>query len=203
MVSNNILMIIATIGATFGVVGTVIGAIPYLTKKGINVQGTLSNVDKGLTAADSVLSVASELLPSNTIVNALKIVDKYAHVGVNQAEQLYLTSQLPMDQRNAKAKETIYAALTAANIVVTPEIEKIIDGAIETEVLALKTPEQKNNSELAQAKQQVTLLQAANTQLQNKVTNLQATNTELNNKITNVRAVFTYNDKNTANSNEA
>ncbi|MFL0248847.1 hypothetical protein ACJDT4_00310 [Clostridium neuense] len=166
MVSNNILMIIATIGATFGVVGTVIGAIPYLTKKGINVQSTISNVDKGLTASDGVLSVASELLPSNPIVNALKIVDKYAHVGVNQAEQLYLTSQFPVDQRNAKAKETIYAALTAANIVVTPEIEKIIDGAIETEVLALghKLPTeaekaaqfeniQKENSKLVQENQ--------------------------------------------------
>lgn len=180
MVSTNLLMVIATIGATFGIVGTVIGAIPYLTKKGVNVQGTIQNVEKGLTAADGVLTVASELLPGNPIVNALKIVDKYAHVGVNQAEQLYLTSQLPADQRNDKAKETIYAALTAANITVTPEIEKIIDGAIEAEVLALghKTPDE------AEKAAELTKIQEEN----NKLTQ---DNQVLNEKLANVVAQIT------------
>lgn len=176
MVSTNLLMVITTIGTTFGIVGTVIGAISYLSKK-VNVEKTIRNVEKGLTAADGVLTVASELLPGNSIVNALKIVDKYAHVGVNQAEQLYLTSQLPADQRNTKAKETIYAALTAANIVVTPEIEKIIDGAIETEVLALghKTPtEAEKAAQLANVQEENTKLTQENQALSQKISNIAA-----------------------------
>lgn len=137
MISNNLLIVIATIGTTFGIVGTVVGAIPCLTRNGVNVQGTLKNMDKGITVADEVLTVANEILPNNSIINGLKIVDKYAHIGVNEAEQLYLTSQLRADQRLAKAKETIQAALNAGNITITPQIEKIINGAIEAEVLAL------------------------------------------------------------------
>lgn len=191
MISTNILTVIATIGATFGVASTVLSAIPFLIKKGVNVEKSIQNVEKGLTAADAVITVGSELLPTNPIVDALKVVEKYAHIGVNQAEQLYLSSQLPSEQRIVKAKETIQAALTSANITVTPELDKIIDGAIEAEVLALKTPEQKNNAELTQTKQQITALQTANTQLQKQVTILESTNTNLSNKLNNVQAVVT------------
>lgn len=177
MVSNNVLILISTVSIAWGVVGTVIGAIPYLTKKGVNVEKAIKNVDKGLTAADGVITVANELLPGNPVVNALKIVDKYAHIGVSQAEQLYLTSQLKPDERNAKAKETIYAALTAANITVTPELQKIIDGAIETEVLALghKTPTE------AEKATQVAKIQEENSKLAQE-------NQELNQKISNIAA---------------
>lgn len=88
----------------------------FLKRKGINTQDVLEKTDKALTVTESVINVANEILPNNPIVNGLKVVEKYAHVGVNQAEQLYLTSQLKPDERNAKAKETIYAALTAAHL---------------------------------------------------------------------------------------
>lgn len=178
MISNNVLMLISTISITWGILGTLIGVIPYLKNKGINVQDTIQNVDKGLTAADGILNVATELLPGNSIVNALKIVDKYAHVGVNQAEQLYLTSQLSEDQRNAKAKETIQAALTAANITVTPELEKIIDGAIETEVLALghKIPtEAEQAAKVAEIENENNQLKIKNAQLQQTISQTTAT----------------------------
>lgn len=158
-----------------GVVGGVIGflgAIPYLKKKGIDTEDVLKKTDVVLDGADVVIGIADKIMPMNPIVSILKIVDKYVHIGVSQAEQLYLTSLLPKDERNAKARETIYAALNLLKINRTPEMERIIDGAIETEVLALghKEPSEAEKEVEKQAlKTQVTQLTTERDTLKNTI----------------------------------
>lgn len=140
---NNLEVLSIVLALVAGVEGALLLVFPWFQRKGVNVGVVLDKAGQGFNTADDILNLADTFLPGNSIVNALKLVERYAHVGVNQAEQLYLTSKLPADKRNEKAKETIYAALAVANITVTPELEKIIDGAIETEVLALGHKTQK------------------------------------------------------------
>lgn len=134
---SNIEILALVLGVALGIGGTVIFLFPFLKKKGVNTEEVIQKVDKSLDAANGVLTIADTLIPNNPALNTLKVVEKYARIGVDQAEQLYVSSQLPADQRNAKAKETILAALKSAGISITPELTSVIDGAIEAEVLAL------------------------------------------------------------------
>jgi len=174
---SNLEIVSIILGVTAGIETMLLIGFSFLKSKGINTQDVLEKTDKALTATEGVINVASAILPGNPIVDGLKVVEKYAHVGVNQAEQLYLASQLPADQRNVKAKETIYAAVTAANITVTPELQKIIDGAIEAEVLALghKTPtESEKAAQLAKIQEENNKLIQDNQVLNQKLSNVAA-----------------------------
>lgn len=118
----------------------------FMIKKGKDPQKYLKKADTALTDAQAVTDVVNKVIPNNPMVKIIGLIEKYAHVGVTEAEQLYLASKLPAEERNAKAKDTIYTALGLIGIQKTDAIDKIIDGVIESECLALghsKTPEQK------------------------------------------------------------
>lgn len=131
-----VLLSIVLLVVTIVMIGVIV-AIPYLVKKGVNVEKYVKTADDVLDKADTVIKVADDILPNNPVLNVLKAIEKYAHIGVNEAEQLYLTSQLGKDDRNSKAKEDVYAVLKLLGVTITPNLDTIINGAIETEVLAL------------------------------------------------------------------
>lgn len=169
-------------GTVLGVT-LVIGAIflilfPYLKKKNVKVDEVLQKTDMVLDGVNTVVGVADKLLPGNPAVSILKTIEKYAHVAVNQAEQLYITSQLAKDQRNIKAKETIYSTLKLLNVEITPEVEKIIDGAIEAEVLALghkDKSEEEKAAEKENLQKQLADVTIENNQLKQTLTQIQST----------------------------
>ncbi len=124
-------------------------ALPFFINKGINSGAYIKTVNDAVDKAGVVMDAADKILPGNAAINTLKLIENWAQKGVHGAEQLYIASQLHPDKRKEKAEETIYAALELANINTTPELKKIVDGAIEAEVLALghvKTA-QENSSE--------------------------------------------------------
>jgi hypothetical protein len=168
-----------------GVTGVVVGSgsvFTVLKKKGIDSPEVLSNIEKGIVATEPIIAVAKGIAPLNPAVNILDLIEKYAKTGVKNAEQLYLSSQLPADQRNAKAKDTISAVLKASNVEVTPEIEKIIDGAIEASVLDLG--HNKTDAEKEAAKQalqaQLAQITAENTQLKTTINTITTAATAVN-----------------------
>lgn len=130
------LLVIILIAVTAVIIVTVV-IIPKLIKKGINVDKYINTANNALVKIDPILKAVNDILPDNPAVRVLNLIDDRAKKAVSAAEQMYISTQLTADQRNAKAKELIVAALNAAGVKITPEIEKIIDGAIETEVLAL------------------------------------------------------------------
>ena len=173
---QNLLNVGTILGVTFGVGAAVLFLMPFLKKKNVKVDEVLKKMDTVLNGADAFITVADKILPVNPIVDILKVVEKYARIGVNQAEQLFIASKLGKDERNAKSKETIYAALKLLNIKVTPGIEKIVDGAIEAEVLALghkDLTEAEKQAQLQQVQAQATQLQTENVQLKQTITTIQ------------------------------
>lgn len=135
--TNSTTILIATLIIVTTILVTVVVLLPKLIGKGVKLDSYIETVDAVLGTAETITNIASTILPNSPIVNILKLIEKYARISVHQAEQLYLTSKLTADQRNDKAKETIYATIKLLKIEVTPEMEKIIDGIIEAEVLAL------------------------------------------------------------------
>lgn len=82
-----------------------------------------------LTAMTALISAVAAVLPSddfkvvNTILRA--VCD-----GTVTAEELWLMGELKKDERNAYAKNVIAEKLKAAGIIVTAQVEEIIDGVI-------------------------------------------------------------------------
>lgn len=81
-------------------------------------------------AITALVKAVSNILPSpyfKTIVAVLEAAGE----GAETAEELWKLGELPMEERNAYAKEIAAEVLTKAGIEVTEQIQMIIDGAIE------------------------------------------------------------------------
>lgn len=137
LINNPFIFIILLLVFVATVVGAVTLFIPFLVKKNTNIQAYLKQAKVLLTTAEDITNTVGAILPAAPAISTLKIIEVWASKAVNGAEQLFISAQLPADQRNAKAKETIYAALKMAGIIVTAELETLINGAIEESVLAL------------------------------------------------------------------
>lgn len=139
ILSNSMAIVCAVIFITTIVtIGINIG-IPALKNRGVDVKEYIDGADTVIKKANTIIEATDSILPNNPIVNTIKVVEKWARIGVNYAEQLYNTSKLEKEERNDKAKEQVYTVLEMLHIERTPEIDKIIDGAIEAEVLVLKS----------------------------------------------------------------
>lgn len=160
---DNIVLI--AIGTTLGIGATIMVLFPFLKKKNIKADEILKKADTILNGADAVINVADKLLPNNRVINTIESIEKYVHLGVHEAEQLYLASNLNKEDRNKKAKETINAALKVMGIDITEDVEKVIDATIEMECLALGHTE-KSQEEI---KDENTKLKQENENLKNVV----------------------------------
>jgi len=154
---NNIILALVVIG----IPAAIVFILPKSVQKGINVAKALATAEGALNTTDAIVKVADKLMPTNPAIDILQIILTLAKKGVGGAEQLYKTSQLPADQRNAKAKETVNSALKVLEVPVTDNIQTVINGAIEAEVLLLP----KIVLTDAEKQQAMIQLQAANAQL--------------------------------------
>ena len=173
---QNLLNVGTILGVALGIGAAVLFLMPFLKRKNIKVDEVIKKMDAVLDGADAVINVADGILPVNPIVDVLESICKYAHIGVDQAEQLYIASKLGKDERNAKSKETTYAALKLLKVEVTPDVKKIVDAVIEAEVLALghkDLTESEKQVQLQQLQVQTTQLQTDNTKLKQTIATIQ------------------------------
>lgn len=166
---NTQLIIIAII--ILGVIGALSFIFPCLKKKGINTTEVLDKAEKGLNEAGTVLELGKELVPSKAL-DTLAIIDNLALRATKSARQLSISSQLPLEQRQSQAKESILAGLATFNIPISDNLEKIIDDSIQSFVLDSKTDEEIEIQQ-AQATQNQTI------SLQQQLADIQATNARL------------------------
>ncbi|ADZ20362.1 hypothetical protein BJV85_002685 [Clostridium acetobutylicum] len=103
-------------------------------------------------------------------------------------KQLYISSQLPADQRKDNAKKLISAGLKVANISETLSSDIFIDAVLEQIIYDSKIDTEKKSQEqntlqlqISQLTTEKAKLQASNTELVNK-------NTELTNKLTSIQS---------------
>lgn len=137
-ISNSMgLFLLFVIILALAIMVTIIIILPKLVAKGVNVGNSITAAKNALKISSELTSVATGLMPGNPAVNILKVVEAFAVKGVDGAEQLYKASKLAGDERNAKAKEMVGAALNVLDVKITPSIQTVIDGTIEAAVLAL------------------------------------------------------------------
>ena len=137
MENYQILLLIAAVVAGF-VLATVV-FVPMLKKKYVNTPQIIGTVQDGLATADTILDGVQAALPGLPGITVVDKVIELAQKGVNAAEQLYKSAQVPKEERKTTAVQLVKDCLTAANVEITPDIEKIIDGAVEAAVFTLPT----------------------------------------------------------------
>lgn len=190
MLSSNLQMLLVAGGIIIGVVGSLGIGFPYLKKKGINATGVLNTVENGLQEADIAIKAAKELAPSKAL-NTLDIIDNLAQRGTKAAQQLAISSQLPLEKRKAQANQSILSGLKAFDIPVTPEIQQLINDSIEQYVIDSKTPEEQKGQAQNTLQQQKTALQTTINQLSTDKVTLQQQVTDLQNKLNTIQATVT------------
>jgi len=111
--------------------------LPRLDARGVDVPAVVESAKSVVATANNIVNV---LRPFLAEVTGIDVVDKIlatAHVGVGNAEQLYLVGQLEPGERKNAARQYIRDTLTLIGVEITPEVERVIDGAIEAEVLSM------------------------------------------------------------------
>ncbi|WP_195985397.1 hypothetical protein [Clostridium sp. D33t1_170424_F3] len=111
----------------------IIGAgylVVYAKNKGFNLGGAVKAADAITGAVNSAFDTIKPFLPAHPAVSIIEAILGLAETGVNSAERLYKTATIDAEQRQAEATDFVLNALTAAGVEVTPEIKKVIDGAI-------------------------------------------------------------------------
>lgn len=130
----NILIIIVVL---IGVLGCILWLFPWLVKKGVPLGKFLDSAVDFIVKLGKGLDIANKILPANPILNIISIIDKWASIGVGQAEQLYHAGRLEKEERKQAALEVVYKVLGELNIELTDTIKALIDAAIENAVNAL------------------------------------------------------------------
>lgn len=134
---SNISLVSIIIGLAVGVIATSGILLPALKKKGVNTGTILDQTSNAISVLTGTFEALKTLLPNTPAVALVDKILKWATVGVNQAEQLYIIGKISGDERKAAAIDYIHESLKLAGVEITPSIDKIIDGAIEAAVLAL------------------------------------------------------------------
>lgn len=173
-----------------GVIGTLAVVFPLAKKKGINTGEILKDVEEGAEDVENVINAAQEIVPSKAL-NVLDLVDKLALKATKAARQMYISSQLPLDQRKISAKNAIIAGLKAFNIPITANLDVVIDMAIEKCVIDTKTPDEIIIQENGTTQKIISELQKQIADLQATNANLTQANTELTNKVNIVQNTVT------------
>lgn len=146
---SNYQTLFLTAGIIFGVIVAIAILVPYLKEKGVDTTRVLNEVKEDLEDVGDVIKAAKELAPSKAL-DILELIDNLA--------------------LRATAKASILAGLKVFNIAITPELEKVIDDAIQKCVLDTKTTEEQRSQ-----KQDILQIQIKDLQLQKAETEAKVT----------------------------
>lgn len=147
ILNNPVLLLLAII--LFAILSAIciLWLLPMLVKRGVNVSGVIAKADMAISAMDTLTNTVKTLFPETPGIDLVDKILTYAQKAADSAEQLYLTSQIPEEQRKQEAMQLVRKCLQAAGITITEDMQTIIDGAIEAAVYALpKTHTEQNKS---------------------------------------------------------
>ncbi|MFL0251236.1 hypothetical protein ACJDT4_12440 [Clostridium neuense] len=177
MISNNTLMLISVLGVTFGVLGTMLGIVPYLKKKNVNLDGTIKELNDKGEIAKAVADELKPILPKSAQA-VIEIIEKWAPIAAGKAEQLYHAGDIQKDDRAQIAENVVISILKEMSITIDDNKKELIDAAIKNAVneLGHKIPtEAEKATQFAKIQEENNQLKTKNLQLQQTVNQINAT----------------------------
>ena len=134
---NDIQTLLIVLAILVGVGVILAFVLPYLKRRGVDMQKIIDQANNALAVANNTFETIRPFLQDAPGVGVFDDIMAAARVGVGNAEQLYHIGQLEPAQRKDAARQYVLQVAKLTGIEVTPEVEKLIDGAIEAEVLEL------------------------------------------------------------------
>lgn len=133
---SNIQVLLIIAGVVIGVLVTLLAGIPYLKKKGINIEDVIKELKNDSTIAKAVADEVKPLLPK-PMQGVVDIIEKWAPIAVGNAEQLAHTGDIDKADRGKVAEDVVLNVLKDLNITPTENQLYIIDASIKNAVNAL------------------------------------------------------------------
>ena len=133
MLSNNVLVLISTLGVTFGALGTILGVVPYLKKKNVNVDGAIKELNSKGELVQAAVDEIKPLLPTPA-QGVINIIEKWAPIAAGSAEQLYHAGDIAKDDRAGSAESVVLNVLKEMNVEVDDNKKALIDATIKNAV---------------------------------------------------------------------
>ncbi|WP_066019931.1 MULTISPECIES: hypothetical protein [Clostridium] len=175
--TNEGYQIIAIAGVVFGVLVFLLAALPYARKKGVNVENTIGTGKTMVDDADKILNVASDVMPGNSAIKVLEIIEKWAKIAVGYAEQLSHAGDIGKDERAQAAENVVLNVLSEMNVTVDDNKKALIDATIKNAVNDLgHTPvnEAQKTAQIQEAQNKLSSALQDNVQLKQKLNTIQS-----------------------------
>lgn len=125
----------------------VAGLYIYKRFTGVDILRHITLSRPVVAAQGAAVEAVSNLWPDRKELKVVHTVMKAAIEGAEIAEKAWKLGNIPKDERNAFAKGLVKETLEKAGIVITPQIEMIIAGAIEATCIVLPHEKKKQNDE--------------------------------------------------------
>ncbi|NLZ47192.1 MAG: hypothetical protein GX895_00120 [Clostridiales bacterium] len=135
--TSQLLTYIIVFAVALAVIAIVVGLVPFLRKKGVNLNSYFATANNVVTKANYTIDFLNEVMPDNKVVDILEIIAKWAKIAVGNAEQLYHTGEIKKDERAEVANKVVINVLEMLNIEVTDNLKTLINAAIEDAVNTL------------------------------------------------------------------
>jgi len=111
--------------------------LPRTQGKDIAFRAAIKDAASAVSTANKVMDTVRPFIKDSVSANIMDKVLAMAQEGVKSAEQLYVAGHLPADERKLEANKFVVAALRMADIDITPDLERLVDSAIESKVFDL------------------------------------------------------------------
>ena len=113
-------------------------ALRITTKKlgSDKVATMLTDMKAGIEKMDATLESISSVIPT-AVTNVVDTILRYAYVVVAAAERMYLNGTIVKEDRKGLASEKMHNMLALVGVEITPDLEDVIDTAIESAVNSL------------------------------------------------------------------
>ncbi|WP_368488358.1 hypothetical protein [Clostridium sp. BJN0013] len=174
----NINDVIAVAGVLVGVIGVIFGLVPYLKKKGIDAGKVLDTTGNVLEAAEPLIQVAKTIPSLKAGATLVDLIQDKAISAAKIAEQLGHAGKLKDNEGKFNyAQNTVYSILKEINVDPTDNQKKLIDDFIQEGVndLGHAAPtESEKDTQIAKIQQDLTAVQAENTQLKQTIASIQS-----------------------------
>jgi len=135
MTNTQTLIIVLAIVVGFGVITAIV--LPFLKKKGIDTGKYLDKANDALSTMNSTLAILRPFIAQGDNMAAVDKLLSHVDKAVGNAEQLYKLDKLPAEEREAAARKYIADTAQVFGVEMTPEVNALIDGAIQASVNAL------------------------------------------------------------------
>lgn len=134
MISGEVLTLVITSGVVGGILGAMLKGIPFLNKKGVNVEEVAEDVEKLVNASSAVINMADTIAPNNAVISVLKTIETWGAIGAGYAQQLCYAGDINKEDRAKLAENVVYEVLKELKVDIDDNKKLFIDAAIKNTV---------------------------------------------------------------------